>query len=147
LSFKFSDLASEFEFTISLGKDFAVAAGEAMGRGDIADGRVESDGIVMLNEALDEPSGILVGKRAARPEAIGFEALAPAFNFAVALRVIGRGFDMGQARRLVLLAPTSLPSAHDFPIPTEAGQHVQGCKWHIPIHTAFSAWVSCSGSH
>jgi hypothetical protein len=50
----------------------------------------------MVNEALDKPSGILLGKRAARPEAISFETLVPAFNFPVALRVIRGGFDVGQ---------------------------------------------------
>jgi hypothetical protein len=33
-------LASEFEFTIALGEDLEVAAREAIGRGNIADGRV-----------------------------------------------------------------------------------------------------------
>ena len=49
---------------------------------------MEPHGVVMVNEALDKSSGILLGKRAARPEAISFEALVPAFNFPVTLWVI-----------------------------------------------------------
>ena len=47
----------------------------------------------MVNKAIDKSSGILLRKRAARPEAISFEALVPAFDFSV---VIGGGLDMGQ---------------------------------------------------
>jgi hypothetical protein len=39
MSFDFSILAREFEFTITLGEDFEVAAGEAIGRNYIANGR------------------------------------------------------------------------------------------------------------
>src|SRR6516225_7300248 len=57
---------------------------------------MQPHGVVVVNEALDKSSGILLGKRAAKPEAISFEALVPAFDFPVALWVIGGGFDMGQ---------------------------------------------------
>jgi len=40
MSFDFSILAREFEFAITLGEDFEVAAGEAIRRRYIADGRV-----------------------------------------------------------------------------------------------------------
>ena len=89
-------MASEFEFAIALGEDLEVAAGESSGRGNVADGRMQPHGVVVVNEALDKSSGILLGKRAAKPEAISFEALVPAFDFPVALWVIGGGFDMGQ---------------------------------------------------
>jgi hypothetical protein len=85
LSFSFPVLASEFEFTIALGEDLQVAAGEPIGRGNIADGRMKPHGVVVVNEALDKSSGILLGKRAARPEAISFEALVPAFDFPVGM--------------------------------------------------------------
>jgi hypothetical protein len=68
LSFSFSVLASEFKFAISLGEDLEVAARKPISRGNIADGRVQPHGVVMVNEALDESSGILLGKRAAGPE-------------------------------------------------------------------------------
>src|SRR6516162_1332761 len=50
----------------------------------------------MVNEALDKPSAVLLGKRAARPETIYLEALVPPLDFTVALRVIGGSLDMGQ---------------------------------------------------
>jgi hypothetical protein len=96
LSFGFPVLASEFEFTIALGEDLELAPGETISWGDIANGRVQPHGVVMVNEALDKSSGILLGERAARPETIGFEALVPSLDFTVALRVVRRGFDMGQ---------------------------------------------------
>jgi hypothetical protein len=84
LSFNFSVLASEFEFAITLCEDLDVVAGEPIGWTNIANGRVESHGIVVIDETLDEPSGILLGRRAARTEAISFETLVPAFDFPVA---------------------------------------------------------------
>ena len=53
--------------------------------------------VVVVNEAFDKASGIPLGKRATRPDAIRFEALLPSLDFTVTLRVIGRGLDMGQA--------------------------------------------------
>ena len=59
---------------------------------------MEPHGVVMVNEALDKSSGILLGKRAAWPEAISFEALVPAVDLPVALRVVRRGFEHGSAQ-------------------------------------------------
>ena len=58
---------------------------------------MQPHGVVVVNEAFDKASGILLGKRAARPDAISFETLVPSLDFTVTLRVIGRGLDMGQA--------------------------------------------------
>jgi len=96
LSFSFSVLASEFEFAIALGEDLEVAAGKPISWGNIADGRVQPHSVVVVNEALDKASAILLGKRAAWPETVDFEALVPSLDFTVALRVVRRGFDMGQ---------------------------------------------------
>ena len=62
MSFSFAVLASEFEFAIALGEDLQVAAGKPIGRGSVADGRMKPHGVVMVNEALDKPSGILLSK-------------------------------------------------------------------------------------
>ena len=55
------------------------APGKPIGRGDIADGRMQPHGVVMVNEAFNKSCGIRLGKRATRPEAISFKALVPAF--------------------------------------------------------------------
>ena len=89
-------MASEFEFAISLDEDLEVAAGESISRGNITDGRVQPHGVVMVNEAIDKSSAILLGKRTAWPETIDFEALVPSLDFSVALRIVRGGFDMGQ---------------------------------------------------
>ena len=49
MSFSFSVLASEFEFAIALGEDLEVAAGQSIGRGNIADGRVQPHRVVVVN--------------------------------------------------------------------------------------------------
>ena len=61
-----------------------MAAGEPISRGDIADGRMQSHGVVMGNEARDKSSCILLGKGAAWPETIEFEAAVPSLDFTVA---------------------------------------------------------------
>src|SRR4029077_15981225 len=50
--------------------------------------KLQSHGVVMGNEALDKSSCILLGKGAAWPERIEFEAAVPSLDFTVALRVI-----------------------------------------------------------
>jgi hypothetical protein len=59
-----------------------------------ADGRVQPHGVVMINEAL-KSSAILLGKRAAWPETIGFEALVPSLDFTV-----GMGRELHLMRRM-----------------------------------------------
>ena len=78
MSVSFSVLASGFEFAIALGEDLEVAAGKAISWGNIADGRVQPHSVVVVNEVLDKSSAILLGKRAAWPETVDFEALVPA---------------------------------------------------------------------
>ena len=89
-------MASEFEFAVALDEDLEVAAGKPISRGNIADGRMQPHGVVMVNEVLDKSSAILLGKRTAWPETVDFEALVPSLDFPVALRVVRGGFDMGQ---------------------------------------------------
>jgi hypothetical protein len=60
--------------------------------------KLQSHGVVMGNEALDKSSCILLGKGAAWPERIEFEAAVPSLDFTVALRVIRGGSDMGSVR-------------------------------------------------
>ena len=100
MSFSLAVLASEFEFTITLGEDLQVTGSEPISRGNIGDGRMQPHGVVVVNEAFDKASGIVLGKRTTRSDAISFEALVPSLDFldfTVTLRVIGRGLDMGQA--------------------------------------------------
>ena len=76
---------SEFEFAISLGEDLELTAGEPISWGNIADGRVQPHSVVVVNEALDKSSAILLGKRTAWPETIDFEALVPSLDFTVGM--------------------------------------------------------------
>ena len=50
----------------------------------------------MINEARDEAAGLLDVERGARANAVGFERLVPAFDFAVGLGIVRRSFDVGE---------------------------------------------------
>ena len=80
MSFDFSILASEFEFAITLCENLKVAAGKPIGGSNIAMAGWSCTVFVMVDETLDEPSGILPGKRAARPETISVEPLVDAYH-------------------------------------------------------------------
>jgi hypothetical protein len=66
LSSDFTVLSGRFEFFVSGGEDGGVAAGEAVGWGDVAQGGVEADGVVMVDEAPDDALGIFEGERGFR---------------------------------------------------------------------------------
>ena len=50
----------------------------------------------MINEARDEAAGLLDIERGAWANAVGFERLVPAFDFAVGLGIVRRSFDVGE---------------------------------------------------
>ena len=56
-------MASEFEFAITLCENLKVAAGKPIGGSNIAMAGWSRTVFVMVDETLDEPSGILPGKR------------------------------------------------------------------------------------
>lgn len=58
---------------------------------------MQSHGVVVLDEVGDEAAGLLNVEGSSRADAVALERLlVPAFGFAVGLRVVGRGFDMGE---------------------------------------------------
>jgi len=50
----------------------------------------------VLNEVGDEATCLFDVERGSRADAVVLEGLVPAFDFAVGLRVVGRGFDVGE---------------------------------------------------
>ena len=50
----------------------------------------------MINKARDEAAGLLDVERGAWANAVGFERLVPAFDFAVGLGIVRRSFDVGE---------------------------------------------------
>lgn len=96
LSFDFALQPGLGEFFVAGGKDGLVVAEKFVLRGDVTDGGMESNGVVVLDEAGDEAAGLIDVERGAGADAVGFERLVPAFDFAVGLGVVGGGFDVGE---------------------------------------------------
>src|ERR1700758_2863618 len=74
-----------------------MAAGEAIGRGDVTDSRMQAHGVVVGNKVLDQALGVFERERAAWAQAVGFKGLVPALDFTVGLGVVRGGLDMSQA--------------------------------------------------
>ena len=91
------DLAGGFQPGIALGPDGGSAAGELIGRGDVADRAVQPDGVVVLDPAGHQRARLVERLGLTRPNSIGLEGLVSAFDLAVRLRVVRRGPDMGHA--------------------------------------------------
>jgi len=85
------------EFLIALQEDVAVAAVELGFGGDVFDGAVKADIVVIGDEIGDEAFGIVEGERHHGADALAFESLVPTFDLAVALGIIRRGADVGHA--------------------------------------------------
>lgn len=85
------------ELAIAIGMDGFVVAEEFVLGGDIADGAVEADVVVMGHEIGHDDSGFVEREGHLWADAIAFEGFVPAFDFAIRLGVIGRSSDMGHA--------------------------------------------------
>jgi hypothetical protein len=90
-------LAGCIELFVPSSKDFQVAGGEAIGRGDVTDGRMQAHSVVVGNKMLNQTLGIFKRQRAAWAQAAGFKGLVPALDFTVGLGVVRGGLDMSQA--------------------------------------------------
>ena len=79
------------------GEDLLVAAVELVLGRDVADGAVQADVVVMGDEVGDDAAGVVERQRDLDADALALEGLVPAFDLAVALRIVGRGPDVGHA--------------------------------------------------
>ena len=89
LAFDFPSFSGLFEFLIPPGKDGLLFAREFVGRNHIANGAVKPNLVVMFNKFLDDAPAIFQGQRCPWSDAVGFEGVAPSFNFPVGLRMPG----------------------------------------------------------
>ena len=64
---------------------------------DIADGTVESHGVVVEDVIIDDSSGIFERERGKDADTFALEGFVPTFNFSIGLRIVWRGFDMSHA--------------------------------------------------
>ncbi len=74
-----------------------VAAVELVLGRDVADGAVQADGVVMVDVIGHDAAGVVQRQRHLDADAVALEGLVPAFDLAVALRIVRRGSDMGHA--------------------------------------------------
>jgi hypothetical protein len=94
-AFNPTSFASGFEFFIPGGEDSLVPAGQPIHWGDVANGRMEPDMVVMVDKIANYPLGSLDSERGFRPDSLFFEGAMITFQFTVALWVIGRAQNMG----------------------------------------------------
>ena len=87
-AFLFSPFSCHLEFLVSLLKDRFFPSFELVFRGDISDGAVKANGVVVFDKPADEALGILKRKRRARPQAPAFEGFMPPLYLAVTLGII-----------------------------------------------------------
>ncbi len=64
---------------------------------DVADGAVQANGVVTLDVIADDAAGIFQGQRRLAANAIALEGAVEAFDFAIALGIVRRGFDVSHA--------------------------------------------------
>lgn len=90
----FTALAGGFELFVADGVDFVLAAGEAVRRGDVTDGRMQPLRVVVVDELAGEAFGVFKAQRGFRTEGLLFERFVKALQFAVGLRIVGAGHDV-----------------------------------------------------
>ena len=85
------------ELAVAFGVDGSVVAEELVVGGDIADGTVQTDLVVVLDVIGDDPSRVFQRQRDLGANALALDRFVEAFELAVALRIIGRSPDLGHA--------------------------------------------------
>ena len=97
LSVDFPPFSCFCKFAISFLKYVFVVAFQTILRSDITDGAVEAFIVVTVDESGSDTSCVFDVQRRLGPDAFGLERLMKPFLFAVALRVIRRGRDVGHS--------------------------------------------------
>jgi hypothetical protein len=97
LALLFAAFAGLGQLAVASIEDFLVAAFELVLGRDVADSAVKTDGIVMEDIIGNEASGVVERQGDHDTDALALEGLVPAFLFAVGLRIVGGGFDVGHA--------------------------------------------------
>src|SRR5438034_11802221 len=91
LSLGLSLFAGGGELAVAFREDGFVPSVEAILRRHVADGAVQSNGVVVLDVACHDTTSIVHRKRGLRTQAFALEGFVPAFDFAVGLGIIGCG--------------------------------------------------------
>ena len=86
------------QFAVALGEDRRVTSGQLVSRRHVADRAVQPLFVVLLDEPPDKLSRFAKRQGRVRSNAIALERLMPAFDLAVALRVVRRRLHVGHPR-------------------------------------------------
>ena len=90
-AFLLPPFAGFFELAVPLGEDLPLPPLQfGLGR-DVADGGMQADRVVVLDELADDAACVVQGQRRPGADALFLEDTVPAFDLAVALRVVRRG--------------------------------------------------------
>jgi hypothetical protein len=104
-------LASVSQFAIALVEDLLLSSGEHVCGRDVADGAVESSGVVMLDEVANDAASFFERQGNAGADAFALERLVPSFDLAVGLRIVRGSLDVrhsGDADELLEIAGDEL---------------------------------------
>ena len=89
--------AGLLQLAITFLKDHLFESLKLVGRGDVTNRGMQSNGVVAVDVRGDSASGLINGTRAGRPNALAFQTAVPAFELAVGLGIVGTGPNMGHA--------------------------------------------------
>src|SRR5580704_9681991 len=70
---------------------------EAVLGGDVPDGAMQTDAVVMLDIIGDASPRLIQGGRASRPDTVAFDSLVEAFELSIRLGIVRAGADMCDA--------------------------------------------------
>jgi hypothetical protein len=84
VAFFFPPFTGGFEFLVAGCEAVFVSAIELVLGCDVADGRVQADGVVVFDELADEAASVCQGQRRTRADTFLLADAMPAFNLAVA---------------------------------------------------------------
>ena len=83
LSFLFSQFSGFFKLSVSLFEYSQVSAVQFVGRCNVANCTVQSDGVVVLDVLLYDSAGIVKGKRDTRTDAFCFDCLVESLQLSI----------------------------------------------------------------
>src|SRR5579884_1644748 len=91
MTFLLPPFAGGFQFAVASGQNLLVPSVQFVVRRDVTDGRMQPNRVVVFDELGHDPSSVFQGQGGSRTDALFLEDAMPAFDLAIALRVIRRG--------------------------------------------------------
>src|SRR5689334_20603788 len=83
-----TSVAGGLELAVAVGPDGLLTAGQEITRGDVADGAMKADAVVVLDETCDNGVGFVQGSGRGRADRVALDGLVVPLQLAVGLRVV-----------------------------------------------------------